>query len=337
MKSKTIVFLSIMLIGIGLSASAEPYILRDDNAAIRYLLAMGHMPQMTREEHKQLRDVNCLESFSNIPDEIVNKLERATSQPILSLLEFAAKAKDCNFMPDQSFNPTDYVAPYRLIRNFAVYLNAAGWKAAADGNYKRAAGLFVSVFRFGDDASKYGPLLGHMIGVSNRTTALKSMINFMSGPFSIGAKSIITDFLSSLPDPAFDAKKAFEWEKFFLEQILQSIDSHEAAYEMFQGIYGESFNNDEESVKDVNKELKDRAKEYYKSGKFAADRQEMLQYYEKMLSLDLSKDNALEKIAKIQSDYESGENKLIREIAIDFNRFYSYQFALQEKIAKLLK
>jgi hypothetical protein len=405
---------------------------QDDNAALRYMMVIGFMPDLSREDADQLRDITSLESFKKIPKKVRNKLHEASSYRTMNLLEFAAKCKDCNFMPDQSYKPEDYVPPYRTLRTLARYLNAGGWHQAELGDHENAARLFVAVFRFGDDAENYGPLISYMIGHSIREIALESMKTFLAGEFKPEAKKIILDYLKSLPKPAFRVKEGLVWERKFTENILKTLDSNEGMIEILKNVeepsdepkeatpsnpekaccanqrvlmgalemaamdgikFPENASFDEilnRLVKDkylrnsfecprkgeckikfhenddytevscscgadpekplIKKEVspkKDdaaqknkltaKAEEYRNSGKFARDQKEILEYYEKMINLDQFKEKALEEIQKMQDEYESKDNILIKTIGVSFKKVYERQLKLQDDIESLIK
>ncbi|GAB4282451.1 MAG: hypothetical protein Kow0029_28080 [Candidatus Rifleibacteriota bacterium] len=405
---------------------------QDDNAALRYLMVIGFMPDLSREDADQLKDITSLESFDKIPQKVRMKLHEASSYRTEKLLEFAAKCKDCNFMPDQSYKPDDYYPPYRTLRTLARYLNAGGWYQAKIGDHEKAARLFVAVFRFGDDAENYGPLISYMIGYSIREIALESMKTFLAGEFKPEAKKIILDYLKSLPKPAFRVKEGLVWERKSIENILKILDSNEGMIEILKNVeeptdehkevtpsnpekaccanqrvlmgalemaamdgiifpdnastddilnrlvkdhylrktvecprngkykikFHENDNYTEVSCscgadpdKPLTKEetfprkdnaaqknkLASKAEEYRNSGKFARDRKEIFEYYDKMINLDQFKENALEEIQKIQDEYESKENILIKAIGVDFKKIYGKQLKLQEEIESLIK
>lgn len=247
MKSSLLVFvllsIAILTVPTGILAAGkitepvpEERIFKDDNAALRYMMVIGFMPELSREDADQLRDINSLESFEKIPKKVRNKLHEAHSYRTMNLLEFAAKCKDCNFMPDQSYKPEDYVPPYRTLRTLARYLNAGAWHQAKLGDHEKAAKLFVAVFRFGDDAENYGPLISYMIGHSIREIALESMKTFLGGEFKPEAKRIVLDYLKSLPKPAFRVKEGLVWERKFTENILKTLDTNEGMIEILKNV-----------------------------------------------------------------------------------------------------
>lgn len=207
---------------------------KDENAALRYFMAIGFMPELSRSEIDHLKDVKSIEDYKKVPKKIRYKLGEATSRRTLALLEFAADCKDSNFMPDQSYKPEDYVPPFRTLRRFAYYLNAGAWKAISDGKQKDGAKVLVGIFRFGDDAENYGPMISYMIGLAIRNIALDSMKSFLNGDFDPAAKKIIAEYLKALPRPAFRVKEGFLWERKFGENILKTLDSKEGAIEILK-------------------------------------------------------------------------------------------------------
>lgn len=443
MKSSLLVFvllgIAILTVPTGILAAGkitepvpEEKIFKDDNAALRYMMVIGFMPDLSREDADQLRDINSLESFEKIPKKVRNKLHEAHSYRTMNLLEFAAKCKDCNFMPDQSYRPEDYVPPYRTLRTLARYLNAGAWHQAKLGDHEKAAKLFVAVFRFGDDAENYGPLISYMIGHAIREIALESMKTFLAGEFKPEAKKIVVDYLKSLPKPAFRVKEGLVWERKFTENILKTLDTNEGMIEILKNVenlsdeiqtttpsnpekaccanqrvlmgalemaamdglkfpenasfdqilaklvkekylrnpvecprkgeYKVKFheNNDYIEVscscgadpeKPITQEkvepksddgakkskLAAKAEEYRNSGKFASDQKEILEYYDKMINLDQFGEGAHAEIQRIQDEYESKDNILIKTIGVSFKKIYERQLKLQEEIESLIK
>ncbi|MBU1106715.1 MAG: hypothetical protein KKB51_08630, partial [Candidatus Riflebacteria bacterium] len=228
-----------VLVSYPVSAAKDPY--RDPNAALRYLLAIGYMPSISDDESTTLSEVTDIESLKRIPKELSGKLDEAHSSRFKILLAFAANCTECNFMPDSTFKPEDYIPPYRNLRKFARYLNAGAWKTIFHGNHEDGATLLVATFRFGDDSENYGPLIGYMVGLAIREIAFKSMQNFMTGDFRPAAKKIITDYLKSLPQIAFNAQEGLDWEKKFGEKILQTLyKDDEGLVELWRNLNNES-------------------------------------------------------------------------------------------------
>ncbi len=201
--------------------------LKDPNAALRYMMIIGYMPEISKNEEAKLAEVVEEESYKKLPDSLVSKIREATLQRTLDLLRFAAECADCNFMPDHSYKPTDYIPPYRTFRRLARYLNAGAWYSAHLGNHEEAANLMVSTFRFGDHSENYGPMIGYMIGLAVRGIAFESMKNFLAGNYRPEAKKIITDYLKALPRPALKVKNGIVSEMKLSENILKDLSSSE--------------------------------------------------------------------------------------------------------------
>lgn len=203
------------------SAQEQPY--KDPNAAIRYLMAIGFMPALTGEDEKAIAEVVDIETFNRLSPSLKGKAGEATSFRIKKLLQDAAKCTECNFMPDQKFDPQDIVPPYRKMRTFARFLTTGAWKAIQGGQHVEGAELLVSVFRFGDDFENYGPMISYMIGHAIRNIAVQSMKNLISLDCKPEAKKIIIDYLKSLPKPAFPLTEAMAWEKKFSGRMFEIL------------------------------------------------------------------------------------------------------------------
>ncbi len=234
----TMLIIAVMLLSFSVAAFAEfpePY--RDPNAALRYLMAIGYMPEMSKKEVESLTDVNNAERYAALSGDLRRKLSEAGSFRIKSLMKSAAACSVCSFVPDSKFDPQDIVPPYRTLRTFARFINAGAWGVISAGNHEQGAEMFVSVFRFGADSEKYQPLIGYMLGIGIRYIALDSMKNFLAGDYRAEAKKIITDYLKSLPRPAFNAKEGLIWERAFLLKTLDTLTkSTEGVVELLKSV-----------------------------------------------------------------------------------------------------
>lgn len=233
----SVIIIAFSLFSISVSAEAK-LPCKDENAALRYLLAMGFMPQFSNDDIDHLRNVNSLERFAKIPEKVRDKLSEATSQHTLKLLELAGRCKDCNFMPDQTYKPEDFPPPFRTIKFFSLYLNAGAWKAIKEGNHVTGANIFVSIFRLGDDVENYGPIISCMIGLDIRRYAFESMKTVLAGDFKPEAKKIIIDYLKSLPRPVINVKEGLYLEKKFTESFLKELNTIDGVLKILRKVTG---------------------------------------------------------------------------------------------------
>ena len=226
MKRITWLLLAILIIAgsAQLSAFQEPF--EDDNAAVRYLMAMGYMPELSWDEESALRDVKDLKSLAKVSKPIQKKIYKAAGDKIYRLLGYAANCSKCNFTPDMKYSLDDIIPPYRNMRKFARFLNAGAWAAINSGNEEKGAHLLVRTFRFGDDAESYGPLISYMIGLAIRRIAMDSMENFIRGDFKPENKKIIIDYLKSLPTPAFNFKEGIYTEQKWAKRFFKKLDKN---------------------------------------------------------------------------------------------------------------
>lgn len=233
---------AVMLLSLSVAAFAEfpePY--RDPNAALRYLMAMGRMPQLTEDEVKLLTDISSAEAFSALPDSLKRKVAEAGFQNIFNQLKAAAACTECSFVPDSKFEPQDLIPPYRALRTFARYVNAGAWQVISGGDHEKGAQLLVYVFKFGADSEKYQPLIGYMLGVGIRYIALNSMKNVLAGNYKVEAKKIITDYLKALPRPAFNARDSLVWERIYFVKTLDMLaSSTEGVVELLKSVSDET-------------------------------------------------------------------------------------------------
>lgn len=218
-----LVAIAVLFTSSSLSAAGEAS--RDQNAALRYLTAIGFMPNFTDDENTLLSEVNSIETFAALPANLQSVAGEALDFRIKKLLENAARCPDCNFMPDNSYDPTDITPPFKTLRKFSRFLNAGAWKAIRNGAHEDGATLLVAIFRFGDGVENYGLLISSMIGHAIMEVAVNSMKNFVAGDFRPEAKKIVTDYLKSLPRPAFSVKEGIAFEKTFGEKYLLSLEN----------------------------------------------------------------------------------------------------------------
>ena len=403
--------------------ATEPY--RDPNAALRYLMAMGFMPTITDDEGHKLSEVNSLETYAEIPLNLKTAAGEATSFRIKKLLADAAKCRECNFIPDSTCKPEDIVPPYKLMRKFARLLNAGAWKAIHEGRHEEGAGLLVDIFKFGDGIENNGPLISYMFGHAIREIAVNSMKNLVAGDFKPDARKIVTDYLKSLPRPAFPVKEGIKIEKTLGENVLLTlVKEPKDMVEMIktvEGSYGDPqtpppasscnanqrvlmgalemammdgkvFSEDQDyksieeklvkdqylkagfacpskgeykiviSDKDIkvscscgadpnvplpavenqtpaptDQKLLARAEEYLSSGNFDKDRKEYFELHDKILAVDDSQKDVLQKIDAITADYSKSENWLIKGFAVNFHKCFEKQVKLQEAIDNMIK
>lgn len=241
MLKKIMLMIVVMLVSGSVTAFAdfpEPY--RDPNAALRYLMAIGYMPEMTKEEVESLPDVNDEKRFAALASGLRRKLAEAGSFRIEALMKAAAACTVCSFVPDSKYEPQDIVPPYRTLRTFARFINAGAWQAVSAGNHEKGAEMLVSVFRFGADSEKYQPLIGYMVGLAIRNIAVDSMKNFLAGNYKAEAKKIISDYLKALPRPAFNVKESLIWERAYLNKSLDMVSgSTEGVVELLKAVSDE--------------------------------------------------------------------------------------------------
>lgn len=407
------------------AADTKPY--NDPNAAMRYLMAMGYMPDISKIDATALSKVEDLATLNELSEDAISSLSSGNFWRIKVLLDFAAKCPECNFMPDANFDPQDYVPPFRQLRSFARFLNARAWIELKNGSEVEGAELLVSTFRLGDDVENHGPLISYMVGFAIRNIAMKSMRNLTSGNFKPEAKKVIIDYLKALPRPAFPLKEGIVYEKVFGDKILQTLSKDpkglaeimpmddESKVEGVETVEVKCFSNQRvlngsiemalmdgiklqkmtksseiqeklvadkylrsapecpdkgtyqikftsESMYEVscscganeqsngttatrtttlqgmkNPVLVKKALAYYASGKFAKDRKELMEYYDKVIAIDPFQQGGLEMMKSLKNDYESRENFILDTIAPNFEKCYEKQIKLQQEIDELIK
>lgn len=329
-----------MVLVVGLTNSAIAEVAKDNNAALRYLLAMGFMPEMTGNS-SELAHVENIETFKKLSKELQDKVGVVNNYRIKNLLAFAAKCTYCNLAPDfQNLFGEDIVPPYRSLRTFARFLNAGAWKLISERNHLEGAKLIVATFRYGDDIEDHGPLIGYMVGLAIRKIALRSMKNFLAGDFEQETKNYIIDYLKSIPKPAFNPREGLQNELLSFKNMIIDIEKSPSiiAQLMHEDKTVVSTDSEKKNVApENNPRLVAKAQSYYSSEQYKKDSKEIFEYFNAVLAIDSSVSENILKIKALRDDYASRGNLFVDNIVPDFFIIYKKQIELQKAIDELIK
>ncbi|PKL49516.1 MAG: hypothetical protein CVV42_05910 [Candidatus Riflebacteria bacterium HGW-Riflebacteria-2] len=218
---KTIVTVLMVLMFASLCA-AQPAKFVDDNAALRYLMAMGYMPQISSKTADKLADVRDLESFKKLTKDNLKELNSASGflYTVTRLLDLAADCSECTFIVDKNLDFDTIVPPYRSIRLFARYINAQGWQDAENEAYVEAARKFCHVFRLGLNVSSDGFAINGSFGIAIQKMAVESINNLLALNSDEKVKKILADCFANLPKPIVDSKVHIGYERVFIANSL---------------------------------------------------------------------------------------------------------------------
>ena len=184
-----------------LAAEAPRFV--DNNAALRYLMAIGFMPQLSDKTYDQLYDINSLESLKKIKAEARTELVAAVNSmgPVYRLLDLAAECSESTFLVDQNNDYETIVPPYRSIRQFSRFLNACAWIEAEKGNHLLAAKTFINIFRLGVNLSRDHLIINASLGMTIQGMAIASINSLLAQTKDAEVKKVLSDYFSKLPKP----------------------------------------------------------------------------------------------------------------------------------------
>lgn len=220
MKRIVVAILFVVVIASQLVA-AEPAPFVDNNAALRYLMAIGYMPKLSDKTHDQLSDIDSLEALKKLKPEARKEItSTGFMAPILRFLDLAADCTQSTFIVDQDYNYNSLIPPFRSIRMFARFINAHGWIDAEKGDYVGAAKKFVHVFRLGVNLGKDGASLNAMVGIGVQRLAVESINNLLKLNKSAEARKILNDYFAALAKPVCNSKAYVNNEKRYVENSL---------------------------------------------------------------------------------------------------------------------
>jgi len=175
----------------------------DNNAALRYLMAIGFMPKLSDKTYDQLYNLNSLDSLKKIKAESRTELDAAVNSmgPIYRLLDLAAECTESTFLVDQNNNYETIVPPYRSIRQFARFLNACALIEAERGNHLLAAKTFINIFRLGVNLSRDHIIINASLSMTIQGMAIASINNLLTQTKDAEVKKVLSDYFTKLPKP----------------------------------------------------------------------------------------------------------------------------------------
>jgi hypothetical protein len=228
---KTVVTVIMVLMFASLGA-AQPAKFVDDNAALRYLMAMGYMPQISSKTADKLAEIRDLESFKKLNQDNLKELNSASGflHTVTRLLDLAADCSKCTFIVDKNLDFDTIVPPYRSVRLFARYINAQGWQNAENGAYAEAASKFCHVFRLGLNVSRDGFAINGSFGVAIQKMAVESINNLLALNSDEKVKNILADCFTNLPKPLVDSRVHVDYERLFIANSLKRAEKEPAMF-----------------------------------------------------------------------------------------------------------
>ncbi|HQG28813.1 MAG TPA: hypothetical protein PLY73_09645, partial [Candidatus Ozemobacteraceae bacterium] len=209
MKNALVVLVSFLLI-------AHPLIARpgnDPNGAVRYLNAIGHLPAVPNEVLDEFGKIETFDALGALSTASALLLRDPKVKSAMDLLRLGAACRQCNFTPDDRQHFSDYIPPYRRLRQLARLARAWAWQQEKDGRPEAAFDTLTSTFMLGQHIEDNGLIISTMIGIAIRKIAANALIEFRSRHPEEIWKTRLTDFFKRIPSPAADIKASVEYER----------------------------------------------------------------------------------------------------------------------------
>jgi len=195
---------------------------KDQNAAVRYLMAVGHMEPISSKVEADLQNSDNPEIMEKMSDETKKYLNVSKNDLIIRLIVDASKCTTCNFAPDNLGNYNDIVPPFKGLRQLARLTTLLAWEKDKAGKPDKALEIILANFKFGQHLEETGNLLGGMVGIAIRKScSLIPLKYFLEKHQEASWKEKIKEFFQSVPRPAVNVKKLLESEKILLQKTLE--------------------------------------------------------------------------------------------------------------------
>ncbi len=223
MRKPTHVALVVLFLGVAALLSARPG--QDPNAAVRYLLAIGHLPAVSDTVLDELGELETFADLGKISKEGAAFLQNEKFRLAMHLLQLGAACPQCNFTPDDTMSIEDPVPPYRRIRQLARLARTYAWDREKAGKPDEAFALLTSVFMLGQHLEEQGLLISVMIGVACRKIAVNALLEFRTRHPEAQWREKLVTFFQRVPKPAVNIRASLEYERKGMENILKQAKS----------------------------------------------------------------------------------------------------------------
>ncbi|HOY68503.1 MAG TPA: hypothetical protein PLP29_16615 [Candidatus Ozemobacteraceae bacterium] len=222
MRHALLVLVSFMLI-------ASPLIARpgnDPNGAVRYLNAIGQLPSVSNEVLDEFGKVETREEMGKLGSEAVSFLREGKVKSAMELLRLGAACPQCNFTPDDRQHFSDYIPPYRRLRQIARLARAYAWQLENDGRHEAAFDTLTSIFMLGQHVEDNGVIISTMIGIAIRKIAVNALIEFRTRHPEEAWKTRLATFFKRIPRPAVNMPASIEYERTSFMNTLRDAKVH---------------------------------------------------------------------------------------------------------------
>lgn len=203
-----------------LSASANARPGKDDNAAVRYLLAMGMLPPSSDVQSTEISNIAETGDVSQIKPETSAYFDDAKVKLAMQLLTLGSRCPSCNFTPDDKTSFEDPVPPYRKIRDFCKVAAVAALRLESQGEKEKAVTLLLGVFMLGQHLEEHGLIISGMVGFGCRNLALKILEQVLERNPSTELRVLVQEKFKTLPRPALNLIELIKYERSGVENVL---------------------------------------------------------------------------------------------------------------------
>jgi len=235
---KKLVIVAILVLSLASQLIAEPATFVDNNAALRYLMALGFMPKLKSDDCYELSGINSLETLKALDSKSRKELESPSASSHLStmfrLLDLAAECTESTFIVDQDCDYESMIPPYRSLRQFARFVNAHAWIDAEKGDYAAAARKFIHIFRLGKNLGGDGIAISCMVGIGIQRIAVESINNLLEICKDSDTKKVLHDYFSLLPKPMIDGSFHINKEKLYIYNTLNKAEKQPKKFAEFE-------------------------------------------------------------------------------------------------------
>lgn len=209
MRNAVLVLVSLLLIAHPLTARPG----NDPNGAVRYLNAIGQLPAVSNEVLDGIGKIEKFEDLANLDSASAALLREPKVKSAMDLLRLGAACRQCNFTPDDRQLFSDFIPPYRRLRQLARLARAWAWQQEKDGRPDTAFDTLTSTFMLGQHVEDNGMIISTMIGIAIRKIASNALIEFRTRHPEDVWKTRLSDFFKRIPTPAVNMKASIEYER----------------------------------------------------------------------------------------------------------------------------
>jgi len=208
---------------------------KDENAGLRYLMAMGYMPEFSTEELANLDGLNSLKEFEALSVNIKSKLGQKKFDTVFRLMENANECKHFSLLVDHEYSLNSFAPPFRVIQNFSNYLMAEAFDLLKRNENVKAAKLMISCMKLGRNITSEGMMINSTPGISIQIDFLWAIENVLVHNKNIEARNIFKSYFDSIPKISIDLTSSFEAETKYSRNFIKEIKNKPEllAYRMF--------------------------------------------------------------------------------------------------------